>query len=160
MAQATSSSEVGTQPPVHPPAPWHCWRCILWNAVLLIWFGACGAALGALPSDAAGLAAAARGMIKALIAVPIVVEVFRSPGGVREMIVKAAYGLLFWLSHQGLVWATGGWDGGWKPGFVGGLIGLVLGAGLILVCWGMAGRDLAQSPVPVSAQTKGSEGAG
>ncbi len=160
MEQAPLTPEVSTKPELGPPAPWHCWRCILWNAVLLIWFGACGAALGAIPSDAPGLAATAREMIKALIAVPIVVEVFRSPGGVTEMIIKATYGLLFWLSHQGLVWATGGWDGGWKPGLVGGLIGLVLGAGLILVCWVMAGSDLAHSPVPVSAESKGSEGAG
>ncbi|MCI0357580.1 MAG: hypothetical protein L0211_03730 [Planctomycetaceae bacterium] len=160
MAQATSSTEVATQPPVHPPAPWHCWRCILWNTVLLLWLGACGAALGAIPSDAIGLAATGRGMIKALIAVLIVVEVFRSPGGLREMIIKVAYGLLFWLSYQGLVWATGGWDGGWKAGLVGGLFGLLLGAGLILLCWAMADKELAQPSVPVSAESKGSRGAG
>ena len=140
MAQATSKPEAGIAARVHAPAPWHCWRCILWNTVILVWLAACGAALGAIPYDAVGFATTARTILKALIAVPIIVEVFNSPGGLKERIIKVAYGLLFWLSYEGLAWASGGWDGGWDSGMIGAIVGLLLGAGLILVCWAMAAR--------------------
>ena len=140
MAEAPATPDVQTRTHLHPPVPWHCWRCILWNAVILLWLAACGAALGAIPYDAVGFATTARTILKALIAVPIIVEVFNSPGGLREMTIKVIYGLFFWLTYYGLARTTGGWDGGWDSALVGGLVGLVLGAGLILVCWVMAGR--------------------
>ena len=53
-------------------------------------------------------------MIKPLLAVPIIIEVFKSPGGLKEIAIKIAYGLLYFLSYRAIVWTTGDWEGGWE----------------------------------------------
>jgi hypothetical protein len=114
---------------------------MLWNGVILIWLGACGAVLGLIPSDDLPPFSTVRKVIAALVAVVIIEEAFRSPGGLKEKIIKIALGGVFWLSYWGLVRATGGWQGGADGALIGAMFGIVLGVALILVCWLLAGAE-------------------